>query len=200
MDIKNLEEAKAIRSKKSELESKIAEVAKTDPERAKKLRIALQVASIKADRIIGDGLGGDKDMIALAPKEEPIAAPVSAKPYVSAVRKKIVWSKPATTNGWLLKESDFDNMNKIIKESDNKPEEEFKVWTKIVSEFLTDKPGFGFEPELKLQWFKTVPDISYVPLTPYQTLMEKKKKNGGIIPGWKYLTPEEKALVDRMFM
>jgi hypothetical protein len=35
--------------------------------------------------------------------------------------------------------------------------------------------------------------------TPYQTLMEKKKKNWGIIPGWKYLTPEEKALVDRMF-
>jgi hypothetical protein len=45
MDIKNLEEAKSIREKKKELEAKIGEIAKSDPERAKKMSIALAVLS-----------------------------------------------------------------------------------------------------------------------------------------------------------
>lgn len=89
MELKTLEQAKSIREKKKELESKIADIAKSDPERAKKMSIALTVLSWKADRMIGDGLGGDKEMVALAPREEPISAPVASKPYVARIKKAI---------------------------------------------------------------------------------------------------------------
>lgn len=173
MELKTLEQAKSIREKKKELESKIADIAKSDPERAKKMSIALTVLSWKADRMIGDGLGGDKEMVALAPREEPVAIAVVEKPYVARI-KKAISVQPTAKDGPVKKMEDVNGAR-------------VKVDIKPVDMSMDVIPTKKIE---------TSSDVK----TPYQTLMEKKKKNWGIIPGWKYLTPEEKALVDRMFM
>lgn len=174
MEIKTLDEAKSIRSKKQDLESKIAEIAKTDPDRAKKLHIALQVASVKADRIIGDGMGGDKEMIPLAPREEPMAAPVVAKPYIAAVRKKI---QPNKNTAPALVSDDKDTILEVKK-------------VEPIVEIKAIDISKDASPTKKLEQFWW-PD----------SIFAKMASERAILDYWKTTTmdPSDRALADKRF-
>ena len=92
--------------------------------------------------MIGDGLGGDKEMIALAPREEPAVVAMTEKPYVAKIKKAIT-IKPT------LKDDPVED--KGLGRDSIKP----------LDMALDIIPTIGVE----------------VNHSPYQTLMEKKKKN-----------------------
>lgn len=80
MKITSYEQAVAIRNNKLAMEKKILEIAKTDPDRAKTLSLALTTASANADNIINDWLWANKKNIALAPDVKPVE-------YTNAIKK-----------------------------------------------------------------------------------------------------------------